>query len=136
MPLTRDQITVASRVMLPAYIMLATAYGLVYILDPLHRLKGSHALAFPRAVMGGTMVPWGLLFLGLALFLALMLGTRSRRGYVFGLCVFAAAWLVWAVMYGISMWTDPQTSLLAPVGPLFYATASLASALSLLAREI
>lgn len=133
--LTRDSVTVASRVMLPAYVVLAAVYGMVYIFDPLGRLKDSHALAFPRAVMGGTMVPWGFLFLGVAVFLAAMLRTQSRRGYVFGLCVFAAAWAAWAVMYGISIFTDPQTSVLAPVGPLFYFTAAIASALSLLTRE-
>lgn len=135
MPLNRSNVTIASRVMLPAYIVLATAYGFVYVADPFGRLAGAHSLDFPRKVMGGSMVAWGLLFLGLALFLSLMLFKQARRGYVLGLCICAAAWLAWAFLYAVSIWTDPRASILAPVGPLFYCTASIASALSLLARE-
>lgn len=136
MPLTRETVTSASRIMLPAYVALAAAYGIVYLLDPLGRLAGAHSLDVPRAVMGGSMRPWGVLFLGLAGFLALCLLRHSRKAYVFGACVAASAWVLWAGMYAASIFTDPMASVLAPVGPLFYVTAIFATSVSLLRREV
>jgi hypothetical protein len=135
MPLDRASVTVASRVMLPAYVALATVYGLVYLFDPADRLRSSHALAYPRAVMGGSMKPWGWLFLALALVLLVALRSHERQAYILGLCVCAAAWLGWACLSAISVRTDPAASLLSPIPSLFYFTASIASVRSLLTRE-
>ena len=135
MPLDREHVTAASRIMLPTYVALTLALGLVYTFDPLHRLHGIPALAAQRAVMGGQMWPWGLLFLALSgLMLAAFL-QRRRQWFVFALYGCAAAFLMWAVLYTVSIFLDPTTSLLAPAYPLFVVRACRASAKSLLRGE-
>lgn len=130
------EVTVASRVMLPAYLILATWYGTVYLFDPFGRLENSHGLAFQRDLGGGSMEPWGLFFLALAAFLAVQMLRGSRETYTWGLCILAAIWIAWSGCYVVSMFQDDATSLTAPAPTLFYATAGIASALSLKAREV
>lgn len=136
MPLTRQTVTAASRIMLPAYAVLSGAFGLVYTFDPLGRLDGVHALAAQRAVMNGTMTPWGLLFVGLALLMLLAFRIRNRMMFAFALCCCAVTWFLWGVLYTVSIFIDPETSLLAPGLPLFVVTACIASTVSLLKGEV
>lgn len=134
-PLDRANVTVASRIMLPVYVALTAAYGLTYAFDPLHRLRYSHSLDFAVALMGGSMRPWGLLFLAISLVLLGSLLRRSRAGYLLGLCISAAVWLGWAGIYAVAIWTDTRSSVLAPVAPLVFFAAAIASALSVMKRE-
>ena len=135
MPLTKATVTVASRIMLPTYVALTAVIGLVYLLDPCNRLDGIPALTAPRWVMGGQMWPWGLLFLGLSVVMLAAFNTHRREWFIFALYGCAATFLMWAIMYGISIFLDPTTSLLAPVYPLFVVRACRASAQSLLRGE-
>jgi hypothetical protein len=136
MPLTRETITVASRVMLPAYTILSAAFGLVYTFDPLDRLGRVHALAAQRAVMGGSMLPWGLVFLALTALMVAAIVAKNRLLFAFGLCCCAMTWGMWSVLYAVSAVIDPQTSVLAPAFPAFVVACCVASTMSLLKREI
>lgn len=136
MPLTRATVTVASRIMLPAYCLLCAAFGLVYTFDPGHRLNTVPALTFQRQVMGGTMLPWGLLFLGLAVLMVLAFTRKSRMTFAFALCCCAVTWLLWGGMYAVSVAQEPRASVLAPVLPLFVVAACIASTASLLKGEV
>lgn len=136
MDMTRGSVTVASRIMLPTYVGLAGVYGLVYLFDPFNRLQYSHGLVFQRSLTGGSMVPWGVFFLCLAGFLALQMFRHQRTAYVFVLCITAAIWLSWSICYVVSVVQDPKASLLAPVPTFVYFVAGVASALSLMAREV
>lgn len=133
MDLIKANVTVASRIMVPAYIVLMTYYGFIYWVDPLERTKSSHALAFPRSLMAINY--WGMLFIAIAIAMLIALRQKSRRGYIVALSTACSTWIMWAVMYTVSIFTDHQTSLLAPVGPLFYATCCIATMLSLQSRE-
>lgn len=135
MPLTRATVTAASRVMLPAYVALTAVIGAVYTFDPTRRLNGVHALAVPRAVMGGTMTLWGVMFLSIASLMAVAFLTHRRALFVTGLYLCAATFLFWAGMYTVSVFVDQETSILAPVYPLFVVVACHASATSLLRGE-
>src|ERR1044072_7305810 len=97
-PLNRATVTVASRVMLPAYVALAGWYGLIFLFAPFNRLKNSHSLAAQKELMGGSMWPWGALFLGLSAFLLVQMIRESRRAYVLGLGISAAAWVGWTIL--------------------------------------
>lgn len=132
-PLTRQQVTVASRIMLPTYIALNTIVGLVYLLDPLGRLQRVPALAFQREVM--PMPAWGCVFLALAA--AMLVATRrhSRPGMVFALYSCGIAWLLWGAGYEVSVFRDPNASILGPVLPWTVTIACHASAKSLLHGE-
>lgn len=135
MPLDRTHVTSASRVMLPTYVALTATLGLVYTFDPLHRLDGIHALAAQRMIMGGTMLPWGLLFLGISAVMGVAFVGHRRMPFVFGLYLCGAAFLAWAILYGVSVFVDTETSVLAPVYPLFVTVACYASSRSLLRGE-
>lgn len=136
MPLTRSTVTVASRIMLPAYVVLSAAFGLVYTFDPLHRLHSVHALAFQRQVGGDSMLLWGLIFLGLAAAMVVAFSRHNRMLFAFALCCCAVTWFLWGCMYAVSAVIDPQTSLLAPVLSWFVTTCCVASTASLLKREL
>ena len=136
MPLTKATVTAASRIMLPTYVALTATLGVVYTFDPLDRLNSVHALTAQRWVMGGQMWPWGVLFLGLSAVMLAAFRTHRREWFVFALYGCAAAFVMWGLLYAASVVLDPETSLLAPVYPLFVARACRASAKSLLAREV
>jgi len=135
MPLTKANVTAASRVMLPTYVVMTAVIGLVYLLDPLGRLERVHALTAQRMLMGGQMWPWGLVFLGLSVVMLAAFRQHRRTWFVFALYGCAVAFLMWAILYAVSIFLDPATSLLAPVYPLFVVRACRASAKSLLRGE-
>lgn len=136
MPLTRKTVTAASRIMLPAYVILSAVFGLVYVFDPFGRLDGVHALAFQRRLTGGSMVVWGLIFLGLAVLMLVAFTRHSRLLFAFALCCCAFTWFLWGCAYTASVVIDPQTSILAPVLPWFVTACCTASSVSLLKREV
>jgi len=135
MPLTRQNVTAASRVMLPAYVVLTGTIGLVYTLDPGHRLADVPALTVARMLMGGSMTGWGLLFLGVTAILLAAFLSHRRLLFVLGLYLCGATFAMWACLYGASTVTTPGTSLLSPVFPLFVCACCYASAKSLLRGE-
>jgi hypothetical protein len=134
-PLTRRTITAASRIMLPAYVALTAAFGIVYLTDPFGRLHDVPALAFPREVMQGSMTPWGIVFLGIAAVMSAAFITRSRIWFCFGLSLCAVTFVLWGGMYAVSIGIDSRASVTAPFYPLFVATACVASMTSLLRGE-
>jgi len=135
MPLTKANVTAASRIMLPTYIVLTGVIGIVYTFDPLGRLDGVAALAAQRWIMGGQMWPWGLVFLGLSAVMLAAFRQKRREWFVFALYGCAVTFAMWSVLYAVSIFLDPVTSLLAPVYPLFVVRACRASAKSLLRGE-
>lgn len=133
MPLTRTNVTAASRVMLPAYVVLTASVGAVYTFDPLRRLAGVPALAVPRMLM--PMTGWGLVFFGVAAVMFAAFLSKRRHLFIVGLYLCAATFLLWGIMYAASVATEPTTSVLAPAYPLFVVVCCYASAKSLLRGE-
>lgn len=126
--LSRATVTVASRVMLPAYPTLALYIGVVYATDPGARLSGSSAFPFlPTPVWGA-----GFVVAGVALTVALLAGRRTL--YLLALAPLLVWLLVWAVALGVNAVTS-DGSFSAPAFPAFTAVACWASMLSLNSRE-
>lgn len=131
MPLTRDNVTAASRIMLPTYPILFGTVGVNYLVDA-DRLHGSPALSFVDGLM--PLPGWGLAFLGAAVLMVYALIRRERIVYRFALwvCMLASAvfalGLAAAVIFGTASFT-------APVWPAFVARCCWASERSLLTRE-
>jgi hypothetical protein len=136
MPIKRDSVTIASKIMIPAYVLLTFGLGFVYLVDPLNNIDQDKPLVIPRTVMGGDMEPWGILFLVLSLVMCLTLWRGSRLALCFGLCACAVTFLLWSVLYVASCYTDPLAPATAPMYPAFVATACVASTYSLLRREV
>ena len=132
-PLRRDQVTTASLIMLPTYMLLSAVFGIVYVFDPLGRVDTVHALAAQRAIM--PIEGWGVLFLCLALVMGVALAAQSRQMFALALAVSAVAWLAWGCLYAGSVFVDPQAPVLSPVPAWFVSTACVASMISLVRGE-
>jgi hypothetical protein len=128
MPLTRDSVTIASRVMLPTYTAFALFLGIVYVTDPDGRL--AHSTSFPVLPTA----VWGVGFVVVGLLQIAAMIQRDRRLYVLSL----APLLVWCLLWGLALVYSAArdgTSFTAPAFPLFVAFACWASMLSLIAGE-
>lgn len=90
MPLTRASVTVASRIMLPAYTIAFAWIGFNYLLTPLDRLTESPALRYLDAVVGLRAIGLLLVTAGALIALALMTSRRDMARYalvVAGICM-------------------------------------------------
>lgn len=133
MPLDRAHVTIASRTMLPVYILVELAFGIAYTTDPGNRLNLAPSVEFQRELM--PLWLWGLLQLTLALLMAAALAAHHRATFAYALAVGAVTWFLWGASIGASIFLTPNTSYLAPVLPWFVTLACVASMRSLLARE-
>lgn len=133
MTLTRATVTRASRIMLPAYVVLFTLLGLNYTLTNKDRLLYSPGLAYAEQVI--SLRAWGLLFLTVAVLMAAALLSHRRTLYRFGLWLCIVSMTTWAsILAAAAMLADASPS--AWVWPGFVAVACYASHQSLLAREV
>lgn len=92
MPLNKANMTVASRVMLPCYVLVFGWVGLNWLITPLHRLHESPGLQFLDTALDLRGV--GILLITAALLIALALVTARRDLARFalilaGICMFA-----------------------------------------------
>lgn len=132
-PLTWGTLTVPSKLMLPMYVAGAAYIGACYILSPPERLQGA-SLTVARQVL--SMDAWGALAWTLSVVLAVSFLTRRRQLAAAALCVGALAYLVWTGFYAAAIFADPTASLVSPVWPTVTAVAHVATALSLITREV
>src|SRR5689334_18530275 len=104
MPLTRANVTLASRVMLPLYPAFALGVGVSFVATPLDRLTDSPALRFANTVI--PLPVWGYGYITLAVVLIAALILTNRRAYQVALAVmcvwmaFYAAVTAWAAFAG------------------------------------
>lgn len=133
MPLTRENVTVASRVMLPAYALFFGTVGLSLLLTPQERLRQTPAFKYADRVID--LDVWGLCFLALAggLFLALALHHRNLYRGMLGAAI---VWmLAYATMTAVAAFNG-QTTYAAWAWPTFVAVACWASLVSITSREV
>lgn len=134
MPLDRRNVTSASRVMLPTYIVINVAFAGAFLTDPQGRLELAPSLDFARGWM--PIDHWGALWLLLAGLMLVALAIQHRTTFIAALGVNTGAWFSWGLLTEAAVLSQPNVSLLAGVLPWFVAVASFASMLSLLAREL
>jgi hypothetical protein len=131
MTLTRHNVTAASRIMLPTYIVFFAALGVNYI-GANGTADASPALAFANALM--PLPVWGATFLVCSALMAAALVSHRRLLYRFALRFCAVSMLFWAVVIAAASIAGDATPL-AAVWAGFVATACLASDRSLAAGE-
>jgi hypothetical protein len=131
-PLTRQTVTAASRVMLPVYPILAAWMGVAYLFGGPARTSGA---SYTAAKSWLPIPTWGAMFIVLAVLLLIGYAQRSRPMVAFALTVTAAAYTVWAACFVWSLFTVTDASLVAPAWPLFVAVACFASATSVIRSE-
>jgi len=120
--------------MLPAYIAHAVFFGVLYVTDPGGRLLVAPGLAFARMMM--SMGAWGLILLIVAALMASALVTGRRALMIAALYLYMAVNLMWAVIYFGAPFVNEYASWGGAGWPLLVATACVASARSLMKREV
>lgn len=124
--LARGSVTVASLIMVPAYVVLTAAIGAAYLASPVDCPNMMHGQ--PRA--------WGWLFLGLAAVMAAAFATRWRLAFCFALCCCAVTMILWAAMWRFAPNADREAATFVPILAIFVAVACVASVASLLKGEV
>lgn len=95
MPLTRATVTIASRIMLPTYVVFFTAVGLSLLVTTQRRLHETPAFRYADTIADLDL--WGLGFLTIATGLALALLVHRREVYRW----FLAAGCIWMSVFAV-----------------------------------
>lgn len=132
MPLTRANVTAASRITLPFYVVFYGVTGLNYLLTPRDRLLETPALSYADRVM--PLPAWGGLFLIAALLMAAALVTGHRGLFRYALLLCGLSMTVWTVLT-IAAAFGSSTSPGAWVYPALAVVGCIASYRSLTAGE-
>lgn len=132
MPLTRANVTAASRVMLPLYPALYLAVGVAFLTQAATRTSGP---AFDVAKMVIPIPAWGLLFAGVAVVEIVALVAHNRRAYQFALIPGAGLAGFWAVVITSSATQSLFVSYTSGMWVAGMAVAQAASARSLARHE-
>lgn len=133
MPLTRDNITAASRIMLPLYVLLYLSVGLAFLLQAPGRTDGP-AFEAPKSLL--PIEAWGWLFFVVGAAELIALALRRRSLYQHALIVGAGLAAFWAVVIFASALSSPLVSYTSGMWVAGMAVAQAASARSLARYEI
>lgn len=132
MPLTRSNVTAASRVMLPTYCALFAILGINYMTTG-SRLLESPALEFASQAL--PLPAWGAMFLAASGVMVTALMQHERTWFRFALWLGITCLGVWSLIFlGAAIWSDASPS--AWVWPAFASVACFASDRSLLKGEV
>lgn len=132
MPLDRQHVTVASRIMLPAYLVFFAVLGVASITTPLGRLTRSPMLDYANQIM--SLRAWGSLFVACALLMAFALLTHNRDRYRYALLLCGFSMTLWTIVAIVGVFAEP-ISYSAWVWPALVTAACFASDRSLVHQE-
>lgn len=104
MPLDRDHLTVASRIMVPTYVVFFSVVGSNFLFGPSARLQ-SPMLRYADTLMDIHI--WGGLFLGCGLLMLTAMWLRNRDMYRYGLIVCALSMATWALVAVLGIFAQP-----------------------------
>ncbi len=128
MDLQRANVTVASRVMLPANVLFFAVLGANYLLTPNSLLIETPTLRYADGVM--QIHAWGVMFVGIAVLMAVALLVHRRVVYQFALWMAMVSMFIWMVVTVASFFLG-DASPGAWIWPWYVATACYASSKSL-----
>jgi hypothetical protein len=131
MPLTRQTVTVASRVMLPTYVAFFAILGANYL------IADDTAAASPALVFADNVMPlhaWGWLFIGCAGIMLAALFTHRRNLYRWALRSCGLSMLFWSAVIAWASLSGDATPF-AAAWAAFVTTATYATDRSLASRE-
>lgn len=131
-PLTWGTITVASRIMLPTYILMFTIVGLNFLLTNESRLLQSPGLSYANSIMN--IKAWGLMFLFTVVLMVVSFFSKSRTLFQYALNISALCMFIWTIVLAASAIEGASS----PSGwswPAFIMAACIASTRSLSAEE-
>lgn len=124
----RREVTAGSRLILPAYPLLAVALGLLFIFQSPSRTSGA---AYDVAKQVLPICWWGVLFLALGLLKAVAWVTGSRAMFMACLTIGAGLCGFWAVLVAAAAYASDTASYTSALWVLFVTLAHLASIKSL-----
>lgn len=120
--------------MLPAYMVLCGVMAFFYLFDPNDALSKAPAYEIQREYPG--LWFWGLIMLSITGLMVAALLIHNRIAFAYALSCCALTWVIWGGTYALAAASSDRVTLLAPVLPLFVATACVASLVSLMSREV
>lgn len=130
--LTPDNVTAASRVMLPTYVGFFALLGINYTTTGI-RLLESPALEFADALL--PLPAWGCMFFAMSAVMAVALMQHERLWFRFALWLAIVCLGIWAAVFlSAAVWSDASPT--AAAWPAFAAIACFASDRSLLKGEV
>lgn len=132
MPLTRANVTVASRVMLPAYTIFFAIIGAGLITTPFQRLSASPMLRYADTIMSVRI--WGALFVACALLMLAALARQHRTMFRFALLICFFSMVLWTIVAALGVLYEP-VSYSAWAWPAMIAAACMATNRSLAKGE-
>lgn len=133
MPLDRHHVTVASRIMLPVYVVFFAALGVNYTFAPIGRLVESPGLAYAHSL--APLRAWGCVFLLACLTMLAALLTKRREWFRFALALCGLTMGIFSVVMGIAIFAG-EASATGWTWPLFVVAACIASYRSLTVGEV
>lgn len=136
MNLNRANVTVASRIMFPTYVVLFTFLGINYTFNSRQRLLESPALRYADDQVA--LPVWGGLFFACAALMAAAMvlpGRWTRMAFAYALWLGLLSLTAWSgIFFAASVWGEASPTTWC--WPAFAAVACYASHRSLLAREV
>lgn len=130
--MTRNNVTAASRIMLPVYVIAFCWIGLGWMLDNPHQLTEAPALRYADQLL--PIDWWGALLTAAGLLIAGALASHNRTLCRYALWVAAIAMSVFVLVFaGAALFADASPG--APAWPFLTAAACIASEQSLLKGE-
>lgn len=133
-PLRRQNVTAASRIMVPTYALLALFFAIVYFFDPGGRASRAPSLEAQRDIMA--LWKWGVVMGVLAFMKIVAIVVNHRLAFVYALSCGAIAWFFWGVAVCVSYTQNDAVTLMAPVLPWFVMVCHIATIRSLLVGEV
>lgn len=131
--LSWDKITVASRKMLPTYVVFFAGVGINFLVTPLHRLAATPGLQYVDVAAGGIRI-YGGLFLAIAGLIVLAMRLERLTPCLYALYLAAITLALWALMQiAAAIWAQGSPS--GFLWPWLGCRACIASAKSLRRRE-
>lgn len=120
--------------MLPAYVVHASFFGILYVLDPGGRLERAPGLAMARMLL--PMWAWGFILLTVAVVMVSAMTSRRRLPEVAALYGYCSVNVLWGLIYTGSAFLSPDATFGAGGHQFLIAAACIASARSLQSREV
>lgn len=134
-PLYPQTVTAASRIMLPTYVVMYALIGFAFLFQRPQRTDSPH-FEVPKMLMGGSIRPWGAVFIVMSIVLGLAMFTHRRAIAQWVLVAGAGMAGFWGGLFVLAGFTNPDVSFTAGIWVISWVACFSASIASLGRNEV